>query len=63
VAKTHSLLTCKQGNRTIDKFLTELHTIAGLCDLKDMYNQLILQALILGIESDKIRKTLFDLTD
>ena len=63
VAKTHSLLTCKQGNRTIDEFLTELHTIAGLCDLDDMYNRLILQALILGIESDKIRKKLFDLTD
>jgi len=63
VAKTHLLLTCKQGNRTIDEFLTELHIIAGLCDLKDMYNRLILQALILGIESDKIRKKLFDLID
>jgi len=28
-----------------------------------MYNRLILQALILGIESDIIRKKLFDLTD
>lgn len=63
VAKTHSLLTCKQGNRTFDEFLTDLHTIAGLCDLKTMYNRMVLQALILGVESDRIRKKLFELGD
>jgi len=58
VAKAHPLLTYKQGNRTIDNFfgLTTYHC-------RTMWlKRLILQALILGIESDKIRKRLFDLT-
>ena len=29
IVKTHALLTYKQGNKTIDKYITELHTNAG----------------------------------
>ncbi|XP_067943045.1 uncharacterized protein [Watersipora subatra] len=63
VAKTHSLLTCRQGNRFIDEFITDLHTIARLCDFKTMYDQMVLHALILELDSDRIRKKLFELGD
>lgn len=63
IAKTHALLTCKQGNRTVDERLTELHTIAGLCDLEAMYDRMVLHALVLGIENSKVRKKLFEQGD
>ena len=56
IAKTHTLLTCKQGNRSVDEFITELHTIAALCDLQTMYDRMVLHALVLGIEDDRTRK-------
>lgn len=63
IARTHALLTCKQGNQTVDEFITELHTIASLCDFQDMYNRMVLHALILGIENDKTRRKLFEQND
>lgn len=63
IAKTHSLLTCRQGNKTVDEFITELHTIASLCDFKTMYDRMVLHALVLGIEKDRTRKKLFEQPD
>lgn len=50
-AKTHTLLKCKE----------KLHSIAGPCDLKTMYDQMVMYALTLGIKTGKTRKKLFDL--
>ena len=63
VVMRHQLLTLKQGHMSIDEFLTALHKIARDCDLGDMYNALVLQALLLGTESDRLRRRLFEQTE
>lgn len=63
VAMTHKLLTTKQGRLTIDEFVTELHNIARSCDFDQMYDRMVLQALILGVESDRTRRRLFERCD
>ena len=59
----HQLLTLKQGHMSIDEFLTALHKIARDCDLGDMYDALVLQALLLCTESDRLRRRLFEQTE
>lgn len=63
VAMTHKLLTTKQGRMTIDEYVTELHNIARQCDFKDMYDRMVLQALILGVESSRTQRRLFEKAD
>ena len=48
---------------SIDEFLTALHKIAPDCDLGDMYDALVLQALLFGTESDRLRRRLFEQTE
>lgn len=60
VIKRHQLLSLKQGTQTIDEFVTALHKIARDCDLKAMYEAFVLQAFLLGIESDRLRRKLFE---
>ena len=52
IAKTHTLFTCKQGNKTVDEYITELHTVASLCDFTPMCYRMVLHPLILGIDDD-----------
>lgn len=62
VAMTHKLLTTKQGRMTIDEYVTELHNIARQCDLNDMYDRMVLQGLLLGVESTRTQTKLFEKT-
>ena len=59
----HQLRSLKQGNQTIDEFITQLHKIARDCELADMYEGLVLQALLLGKTDDKLRRRLFERTE
>jgi hypothetical protein len=63
VAQTHKLLTMRQGRKTIDEFITELHGVARLCQFDTLYDRMVLQALLLGIESDRTRRRLFERQD
>ena len=63
VALTHKLLTTRQGRMTIDEYVTELHNIARNCDFQTMYERMVLQALILEVESDRTRRRMFEKTD
>ena len=62
-AQTHKLLTMKQGPLSIDEYITSLHTVARDCDLKVQYDRFVLQALLLGIESDTVRRQVFERGD
>ena len=50
---------------TIDKYVTALHKVARDCNLggRDQYERMIIQALLLGIENDLVRKRLFERQD
>lgn len=63
IATTHKLLTSKQAGKSIDEFVTELHNIARYCNFGEMYDRMVLQALILGVENDKIRRRIFEEPD
>ena len=60
VALTHKLLTTRQGKLSINEYVTELHNIARDCNFDAMYDRMVLQALILGVESDRTRRRLFE---
>ena len=60
VAMTHKLLTCKQGSQPFDDYLTQLHAIARDCNFEKLYDRMILQAILLGIESERTRRKLFE---
>ena len=65
VAMTHKLLTKKQGQLTIDEYVTELHNVARDCNLggREQYERMMIQALLLGIENDRVRRRLFERQD
>ena len=63
VAQTHKLLTLRQGSMNIDEYVTELHSIARDCDLGEKYDRLMLHSLILGINSDRTRRRMFEKED
>lgn len=60
VVQRHLLLTLKQGSLSVDEFVTALHKIARDCDLAGQYDQWVLQALLLGIEGERLRRRLFE---
>ena len=62
---THKLLTMKQGQMTIDEYVTALQKIAIDCNLggRDQYERMIIQLLLLGLENDRVRKQLFERQD
>ena len=60
LVKRHQLLSAKQNNMTIDEYVTSLHNIARECQLDAMYDDFMLQALLLGINDDNLRRKLFD---
>jgi len=60
VAMTHKLLTTKQGRLSIDEYVTELHNIARDCNFGEMYDRMVLQALILGVESSRTQRRMFE---
>ena len=62
VALTHKLLTMKQGQMSVDEYVTALHNVARDCNLgsKEQYDRMMIQALLLGVESDRVRRRLFD---
>ena len=65
VAMTHKLLTMKQGQVTINEYVTALYKIARDCNLggRDQYERMIIQVLLLGIENDRVRRRLFERQD
>ena len=60
IIKRHQLLTASQNNLTIDEFVTSLHNVARDCQLNAMYDDFVIQALLLGIADDSLRQKLFD---
>ena len=60
LVKRHQLLSTKQNLMTIDEYVTALHKIARECQLDAMYDDFMLQALLLGINDDQLRRKLFD---
>jgi hypothetical protein len=60
LVKRHQLLSTKQNTMTIDEYVTALHKIARECKLATMYDDFMLQALLLGINDDNLRRKLFD---
>ena len=56
VALTHKLLTVKQGQMAVDEYVTALHIVAMNCNLgsKEQYDRMMIQALLLGVESDRV---------
>lgn len=60
IAKRHQLLSTKQGCLSIDEYITSLHKVARDCDLGDMYDAFMLQALLLGINDERVRRRLFE---
>ena len=65
VAMTHKLLTKKQGQLTIDEYVAALHNVARDCNLggREQYERMVIQALLLGIEDDRVRRRLFERQD
>ena len=62
VTMAHKLLTLKQGRMSIDEYITALHKLARDCNLgnRDQYERMAIQALLLGIESERVRRRLFE---
>ena len=62
VALTHKLLTMKQGQTTVDEYVTALHNVARDCSLgsKEQYDRMVIQTLLLGVESIRVRRHLFE---
>ena len=62
VALTHKLLTMKQGQTTVDEYVTALHNVARDCSLgsKEQYDRMMIQTLLLGVESIRVRRHLFE---
>ena len=61
VALTHKLLTMKHGQMSVDEYVTALHNVAKDCNLgsKKQYDCMMIQALLLDMESDWVRRRLF----
>ena len=63
VAMTHKLLTKKQGQLTIDEYVTTPHNVAGdCCNMggREQYERMVIQAQLLGIVDDRVRQRLFE---
>jgi len=60
IIKRHQLLSTKQECLSIDEYVTNLHKIARECDLGDMYDDFFMQALLLGINDEQLRRKLFE---
>ncbi|XP_067930980.1 uncharacterized protein [Watersipora subatra] len=60
ILKRHQLLSMKQGSLSVDEYITELHKIARECSLGEMYEEFMVQALLLGITDDRLRRKLFE---
>ena len=60
LVKRHQLLSMKQNTLTIDEYVTALHKVARECQLNTMYDDFMLQALLLSINDDQLRRKLFD---
>ena len=62
VALTHKLLAMKQGQMYTDEYVTALHNVARDYNLgsKEQYDCMMIQALLLGMESDRLRRHLFE---
>ena len=60
IVKRHQLLSTKQGCQSIDEYITSLHKIAQDCSLGEMYDEFMIQALLLGINDERLRRKLFE---
>ena len=62
LASTHKLLTMKQGQMSVDEYVTALHNVARDCNLgsKKQYDRMMIQTLLLGVESNRVRRRLFE---
>ena len=62
VPLTHKLLTMKQGQMYVDEYVTALHNVARDCNLgsKEQYDRMMIQTSLLGVESDRVRRRLFE---
>ena len=63
VALTHDkVLMMKQGQMSVDEYVTALHNVARDCNLgsKEQYDRMVSQALLLGVESDRVGRRLVE---
>ena len=62
VAITHKLLTMKQGQITIDDYVTVLNNVARDFNSggRDQYERMIILTLLLSIENNRARRRLFE---
>ena len=61
LAKRHQLLSAKQNTMTIDEYVSSLHNIAREYQLDAMFDDFMLQALLLGIKELVPFKITFDM--
>lgn len=59
----HKLFTQKQGHRTIDEFVTQLRKLARDCNFGPLYDDMVLHALMLGLNEERTRRRLFEQAD
>ena len=60
MTKRLQLLSTKQGCLSVDEYVTALHEIACEYSLDTMYDDFFLQALLLGINDEQVRRKLFE---
>lgn len=59
----HKLFTMKQDGRTIDEFVTELQNQGRPCKFEEHTIDLVLHALVMGIDEESTGQRLFDKQD
>ena len=65
-AMTPKLLTVKRGQMERDDYVTALHNCASDCNNlggREQYERMTIQALLLDIENDRVRRQLFERQD
>lgn len=60
IVKRHQILSTKQGCLSIDKYVSSSHQIFQDCSLGDMYDEIMLQTLLLGVNDERLRQSLFE---
>jgi len=61
--ESYMFKNCKQGNRSIVDFITELHSIAKNCEFGDEKNRFIRDQLIFGVNDEGLRRRMLNKED
>jgi hypothetical protein len=54
----YKLFSCRQGDSTIEQFVTDLKNKAKQCELGDLQDELVKTTLITGINDEAVREKL-----